>query len=357
MKKLFLILVACIQAFILYSNPVAIPLSSLHAFYFGEDQHWKMELAINITPDSILISSSSGRSLYTGQMVDMAVITKDSLRSVVSINPTGDSVTIVTYFTAWDLSPDSLTETFVFGNYRNAMLPCLLKGQFITRILESYYESDYHCVCDSLGNTKGILRGSIYDKEKNLITSGSFNLSPFPVYVHCAEGSYQTDGIDIQADGTYSTSLYNVKYAIGTIQICYLEMGGLGCQIYRPAGTLKIDSLEFIMRPDTTISRDLHLKDDFVGLKREIPGLATVMNIFPNPVIHYGFHYQVSIPVKSTQCFFELINAKGQVIWHTSIDNNTGDIILPSDIPGGLYYLHLRSKARTFCSSQLAIKR
>jgi len=272
------------------------------------------------------------------------------------INPDGDSVSIISYFNGWDDEPDSLVETFVFGDYPNATLPVPLKGQAVTRILESLAGTDYHCTRDSLGHIRGYLQGKVFDKANNLITSGSIIISPFPVSVNCIDINYHPDCISIQQDGTYSAPLYAMKYNMGSIQVCS-QIPLIGCVLNLSQGTLKIDSIQFTIHPDSIDEYDIHLKDNFSGVQQEIYTPAGILKIYPNPVTDHSFHYQVSIPVRSTRCFFELINIKGQVIWQTEIQNNTGILELPADIQEGLYHLKLSSREKAFCSSPLLLSR
>ncbi len=244
----------------------------------------------------------------------------------------------------------------MFGNYRDASLPKLSKGQAVTRFMESFYGTDYHCIRDSLGNLHGALQGKIYDRTNQLITSGLINISPFPAGTHCFEINYHTDCISINGDGTYSAPLYAMKYQLDTIWMCSQELLN-GCILNVQGTALKIDSMQFTIIPDNVVERDIHVKNDFAGVHNKFSALPEIMMAFPNPVTSNGFSFQTSIPVKSTRCFFELINAKGQITWQEQIMDNTGNIELPLSIPDGMYYLKLRSRDSVFCTSNLQISR
>jgi len=358
MKKIFFYLATWLSATISNANPVYIPRVYLEKFSFDENQKWEVVLKVYDSLNCVLISSSTGSSFCkskTDIFDDYLVITTDSLISNVSINPEGDSVSIISYYFNWKNSLDSIVEMIVFGNYRNSTIPKPSKGQSIIRILTLLAGTDYHCICDSSGNDSGILHGKIFDKENQIITTGSFSLSPFPVFVSCADESYSAAGFDISKDGIYSTSLYALKYKLNTIDFCDKNYIGTSCYFYSVKETLRIDSLNLTVNPGSSSEIDIHLLDDLTDNNENEMKTSGFFKVFPNPVYAGNFRYEISTPVKSTSCYVELLDMNGQIIWHHNIIENAGDIILPSNIANGLYILKIWMNKKVYHSMQLIV--
>jgi hypothetical protein len=357
MKKIFLSFAIGLIAIALNANPIYIPPVYLYKFFFDENQNW--EIFMDGWADSLLISSSSGKSIckkftfgvntYHPYYPDYGfIIRNDSLNSPVNINPEGDSITIVSYTHNWGRD----SETFIYGNFRNSIIPKPLKGQSI-----SAFWTDgmvfYHCLSDSLHNLKGALHGYIYDKNNSLIKKGSIALDPFPIYVSwpCADGSYVLHGLDIYTDGTYSTKLYSQIYKLGTIDICSHT-----CYYYS-IGTAKIAPLNFTIYPDSSVVLDIHLLDSIVDIKKVEANLNELLKVFPNPINEISFHYEISTPVNSTHCIVDLINMNGQEIQRYNIIGNSGELQLPSNISNGTYLLKLLMNDKVYSSVSLVVNR
>jgi hypothetical protein len=225
MKKLIAAIAAGFITILSYSNPISIPPVYLLKLSFDTDQHWKIIVRCQATNlDSLMISSSSGKSVskkVTRTFDDhgnyIITVTNDSLASKVNISPEGDSVAI-TYF----LGNFEQHESFIFGSFKNSILPKLSNGQYIGRILVNYSQNNYYSIINADGKEDGKLQGKVYDKNNNLLKSGSFVISPFPKRRSCsaALGSYGDDCIDINSDGTYSTNFFSLKYSITSIGVC-----------------------------------------------------------------------------------------------------------------------------------------
>jgi hypothetical protein len=323
---------------------------------FNAEKQWKITLRIFLTPDSIMISSSSGRSVYKNFSYDLLPITADSLKSNVNIDAGGDSITIVSYFMSWEYALDSLTETIVFGDYPGALIPVPLEGQSIVRIFPDIMETNYYCLSNSSGSIMGTLHGRIYDKENNSIINGSFNLSSYPVQFNCADDSYQINGFDVNEDGTYSAFLFAVMYCQDSIQVCTHQPAG-NCYIYAVSGSVKMDSLQFTMYPDSTVEQDIHLRGDYSSIPGQDQNMTGVLKIFPNPATNGYFHYEFGIPVKSAKCFFIVFDSGGHSVWTHPVKENSGDLEFPSGLPDGIYILQARMNERTIASAPLVIKR
>jgi hypothetical protein len=371
MKKLYLTFAACLIAVISFANPVFTgPPFALNKFYFDNNQNWKIIFMGNGYPDSVLVCSSSGKSICEKYKYPFDTnclklyqcffcfqylcynIVNDSLKSNVNINPQGDSLTLIYYY-----NKSSTTETIVFGNYRNSIIPAPLKGQSIVTFLiytQTQPQVIFHCLSNSSGHTQGTIYGHIYDKNNNLITKGTIALNPFFTEVDCewsvARGA---DGIVINSDGTYSSKLYSLSYNIASIHSCVpWECGG---NYYWETGTASITPLKFTIEPDTSINIDIHLSGDFVGIKNVTANSIELLKVFPHPINSYSFHYEISTPVKSTNCYIDLINTNGQEIERYNIYENTGELNLPANISNGTYILQLRMNEKVYSSTKIMV--
>jgi hypothetical protein len=355
-KKLLLLYAFGLFTTWLSANPVYMPSIFLESLSFDADGRWTISLFIQDTPDSVMIASSSGRAFYKGPVSEKWTVTTDSLSDDVLIDPQGDSVTIISYFMSWENAQDSLTETIIFGDYPGSVVPKPNQGEYIARILPFIMGTDYHCL-GTPGSFAGILHGKIFDKENNPVQSGSFSLSPFPVYTWCPEEVVSTDGFDVQGDGSFTIWMWAIKYAINTISICRYELDPICAgKIYWTTGTLQIDSLQFDMHPDSSVEMNIHLLEDISGIRGEKRSPDNVLNIYPNPAFHGCFHYEIGIPVKSGKCCFVLFDSQGRSVWTNPVPGNAGDIDLPSGISGGIYFLQVRMNERSLASTPVIVE-
>jgi len=356
MKKLILLLVLTWLAIFSIANPVYMPEIYLGKFSFDENENWEIVLAVSYYPDSVLISSSTGSSFcrMNSQHDSYMVITIDSLYSGVWINPEGDSISITSYFTNWENISDSLFETVVFGNYRNSVIPAPPFGQSIIRILPTVYGTNYHCICDSLGSVIGNLHGRVFDKNNNLVTAGSFNINPYPFYISCEEGGYGTQGVDINADGSFSTDLYSLNYRIDSIGVCTKQSFD-NCNYYKITNRIDIETFDFTMLPGLSVEQDIHLLDDFVDIPQSQANPVDVFSLFPNPVHQGNLNYEIMLPVKSANGVMKLFSASGQEIMNYPIPENRGTLVVPSEIPDGIYILQLWMNNSVCASRQIVV--
>jgi hypothetical protein len=363
MKKVCLTFTIGLIALFSSANPVYVPTIYVSKFFFDENQKWEIIMTSNSTAlDSILISSSTGQSMCRKMSQSLIysnysiVIRTDSLDTNLNINPEGDSITLISYYNGSESSEGLTNETIVYGNYKNSTIPKPAKGQSIVAFWTDGSVPYYHCLSDSSANLKGTLHGHVYDKNNGLITSGSVIMSPFEIPVSCSDAlsSYGFSGIDINADGTYSTKLYAVKYNLDTIGISIRDSctGGV---YYSKVGSKKITPINFSIQPDSSIELDVYLLEDITGINEVKSGSNEPLQIFPNPIHANYFHYEISTPVKSTHCFINLLNINGQTIESYSISENSGDLNLPVNISNGTYLLQLQMNNEAYLSKQIIL--
>jgi hypothetical protein len=359
MKEILLTLVACLSIFISMANPIYRPDVSLYKFSLDENQNWKLILRASHLIDSLKISNSTERSSFSNVSNIFNTeynLSRDSLHPFLNINPEGDSVTIISYLSFKNSPSDSIVETFIFGNYPNATLPIPSKDQYIGRICESIMGTNYHTVFNSTGKFTGTLYGKIYNKNSQLLTNGSFKIDPIPIALFCLEGGYNILGFDLNSDGTYSASLHSSIYNQNNIVSCSRDER-TNCILYSERDTLSIENIKFSILPDSTVELDIHLLDDYVGIGNIQINSPDILKIFPNPASSNEIQYEMSVPVRSTNCFIQLYNATGQIIWHQNITDNRGSLTLPTYISNGTIILQLWMNGKAYQSKKLIISR
>jgi hypothetical protein len=363
MKKFILLFALNLVAVYSNANPVYMPIAYVNKFFFDENKDWEIIVTADVfTLDSILISSSSGKSickkLIQSPLVDYSIkIRNDSLESDLTINPEGDSISLNYYYNFGSNTQDSTSDYFVYGDYRNAFLSKPITGQSIKRILINSSDANYYCKCDSSDHCGGLLQGHIYDKNNNLITKGHFSLSPIPEHILCWDfmSGFGVHGIDINNDGTYSASLYSVIYNLSSIKNCIKRNCAPASYYYSVFDTVRIAPLNFAIEPDSTLELDIHLLDDFVGIKKVETTSVELLKIFPSPLANTSFYYEINVPVKSTSCDLDLLNISGQLLMKYKILENSGELNLPSDITNGIYFFQLHMNGKLYFSKQVIV--
>lgn len=368
MKKIYLIFALVIIGLALTANPLYMPISYLDKLSFDKNKNWQIKL--NTDPgniDSIFISSASGKSkckklTHQTDWLQFSgfIITSDSLISKVNINPNGDSISIISYFHylypyPYLSGPNQLTETFIYGNYKNSSIPKPLKGQGIKAFWTNGQMPFYHSLCDSSGNMQGTIKGHIYNRNNVLITSGSISINPYPIYLSgtCLDGHFDMDAIDIGSDGTYSCKFYSQNYSLNQIEI----WSNLNRCFYYKIGNSKITPLDFSIYPDSSIDLDIHLLEDFTGINTMEAKSNELLKIFPNPIKGGSFQYEIGTPVKATHCRLDLIDMTGRKMKSYDIIENTGELQLPSTITNGTYLIQLQMNGKKLFSDQIIVSK
>lgn len=353
MKKLIITLFSFFYSFIILSNPIYIPKIVLDEFSFDDNKIWKIILIPYKLFDSILISSSTEKSIYQINPElenDYLIITSDSLNSKVNINYEGDSISIISYYLSWQNKIDSVVETIVFGNYTNSTIPAPLKGQSIKSFLID--EIFYYCLSDSLNNMFGTLHGHIYDKYNNLITHGLFSINPFPEIREWPDKvEYVIEVFSIANNGYFSILLYSRKYNFRRI----LTLNQGYCELPSCYKSVAIFPIDLSIYPDSSHEIDIYLLDDISGINQNVIIEYAPLKVFPNPNNGISFSYKISIPVKSTHCSINLFNINGQIIQHYNISDNSGELQLPLNITNGTYLLELLMNERPYFSTPLIV--
>lgn len=354
MKKFLLVIIALTIISFLRANPLPSTSVALSEIYFDTNGKWVIELQYSdarqdIYPiDSIWIKSASGISKVKRFNIvgsdGLIVIRNDSLMSNLVINPKGDFVEISYFLHSY--FHKRTNDPVIFGNFLNASLNSPRTGQSIACApfyfgYYGLYGIDISPTIGAMNDTIGMLgtlKGHIYDKNDQLlsVTSGHFsngesNIEFYP-----------------KPDGSYSIRFYSRKYHISQL-------------IYKKSNTwssFNIEPFDFSLVPDSVVVIDIHILDTLnVGIKEIVRNPKSLFKIYPNPIRELSFSYEIEIPVKSSNCYVEIVDMNGQKIERYSVIENKGKIDLPSGIKNGIYTLLLFANNRKYSSSKLLIAR
>lgn len=363
MKKLLLTIFSLACFAITNANPLQEPppIIGLSEIAFDSNDKWVIELGYQniynentyMPVDSIFICSSTGRAKlknlsfkgYAGIML----VRNDSLLSNLNINSKGDSIQIEYYYRYYSSTTKGLYMPLVYGNFKNATLACPQTGKSIasyfvfnntvhnfTPISENVYSIDKSPtlgVANDIIGMCGTLKGKVYDQNNQLLINSTHNFSTYGLF------NFQPS-----VDGSYSVSAFSYKNRIS--KMYYSE--GYNNFI------VDILPIEFNMMPDSVISVDIHIqKITAVDEIKSDP--VTILQISPNPIKDLSCNYEISIPVKSSASFIELISLSGQKIAQYPITENVGKINLPANTTNGIYTLRLLVNNKNYGTSKIII--
>jgi len=230
-------------------------------------------------------------------------------------------------------------------------LACPQKGQSIAGVLPYYnYDGLYsidksptlNAINDTIGMC-GILNGRIFDKNNKLVTGISSNEFEFEIQ---KQQIYLP--LTLKTDGSYSLNMYSIN----------AEVKVLYCSDGKYYDRLSILPIKISMQPDSNVNMDIHILDSLrVGINSINKSSESIIKISPNPVSGLNLNYEISIPVKSSNCFLSLVNMNGQQIALFNIRENQGKILLPSNIQNGIYSLIFFVNNRNYSSVKIIISR
>jgi len=357
MKKLILVIIALAGFTVLNANPLISPPPSIGFSELGFDSSGKWILEIKYTNifnnntyipvDSIFISTSTGRAKlknfkFTG-LVGLIMVSKDSLTNNVTINPVGDSIQIEYFY----FSQKHLAIPAIFGNFKNATLACPHSGQSIASYSNDQYSYHYDIFSidksPSFGLTNdstgmcGTIKGYIYDSNNQLLKSPTLNFF-----------SGEFGNFSNNADGSYSTRIFSNNKHNRFFNYYYPYVSASNLM------TVEIAPINLNVLPDTVVYADIHFqKITAVNEVKSDP--ETIIQILPNPLKELSFNYQISIPVKSSNSYIELLSINGQRIAQYPITEDNGKINLPANTANGAYAVRLFVNNKNYATTKILI--
>lgn len=346
MKKIIVLGLIILATQFLKANPLVPPSNvAISELTFDSNGNWVIELKffpyiISVQQiEKIYIKSLSGTSelkhfyANTVSQTNMLLVRNDSLTSTLNINPLKDSISVsINYYTN-PLYPD-----LVFGNLTTSTLNPLRIGQSFALIGGSYGKDKSPTIGmenDTIGMC-GTIKGRIYDP---------YNLLPANTLL-AGNGLYN---FKFDINGNYSARLTSAKHNIDKLYY-FAANSNISSGYY-----MKVTPVTVTIEPDTTVTVDLHIYDIVSSIETVKSNQENIFKINPNPIKESSFSYEIAIPVKSSNCYLELINLNGQVIEKHSIIEDKGRVCFKNKLQAGNYTVRLFVNNKNYANSKIII--
>ncbi len=349
MKKILLFVLLLVLSNSLFGNPVGPIQAMISEFKFDPINKWELEIGFGSSMlgspylhseyDSICVTTSAGtariRMDFVKDSTSLLVITPDSLSIPLSVNSSGDCITLYSYLSGPFGQHMFSTDPLSFGNYPGAMCDSMPTGYSICRFYfyrNPEIRATVFCLArnPTIGapnDTSGCcatMTGIMFDNNNKKITSGSFMLDY---------------SITFNTDGTYSTRVLARKCVISSI----FQTPSTGGLYWLETDTVDIDAY-----PDSVVKKDIHLID-VVGIKeKSVPPNSDLYIInYPNP-FNPGTNFYVRIPTSLERKNGRIViyNSIGQKVFVIPISNSSsynwnGVNMSGKVVSSGVYYYRL----------------
>jgi len=360
MKKVAFLLVCVLYSVkCLIANPVGSPSVYINEIMFDSEKEWMLELACyngNMFPYlgmTVFSSSGSAESNYLpvweGYYVnyELVVLTRDSMKSNLDINPLGDKITVYVKYLNDQKELDSVDAVLIFGNHQGAQVNAPLDGQSIGSAHGYVHLSDVYYYAktneptigapNDMSKMYGTLTGKIYDKNNQLLSNDSMTF--FYTIFQYQPPSYPNVPI---VDGSYSIKTLANRFSRNYVYISNKK--------------IKIKPFTIDIEPDSIMEQDIYLLEDYTGIA-EAPAVPDFpIRIYPNPLSGgQALRYEVGTPVKSLECRMELVSMDGRTMFESKITDHTGTINLPQSLPNGMYIVNFKLNNKIHYSTRLII--
>jgi len=360
MKKLVVLLVCVLLSMkCLVANPLPPIDITISEIMFDAEKGWMLELYCyslhygdeKYTILSLTVASASGsaESNYFPIWDDCSdelcnerfVLTRDSMKSDLNINPLGDKVTVIMEYLDYMDRIDYITTDLIFGNYSGAKVSAPFEWQSIGSLGFMYYEYN------------------IYGYAKtNEPTMGEPN-NTSKMYGKITGKIYDIDGRPVQSNEPITFSYYYISPV-------FLDAGSYSINmpanrlsrdyIYFSHKVMKIKPIEIDIEPDAIHEVDIYLLEDYVGMDEMARPDNAPIRIYPNPLSGgQELRYEVGVPVKSLDCQMEIIAMDGRIVYQRKITDNTGAIALSHSLPNGIYIVNFKFNNKTQYATRLII--
>lgn len=352
--------------------------------YFDEENNWTLELEMfcrEMFPhpgsiDSVIIITNSGRAHLLSFPYDnytLFLITAENLSNPLVIDPTQDSVRILTYLnelTGYPWIGEYLEHILVFG-YPGCEIPVLFPGQSICtwEMFPGYpicFYKDNSPTPGDLNDTFGAtatIQGMFYDLLDQVIaySQEEYDFS-FPVNVTSySSDSWQTHYLslavfDFDTEGRYSTQVLSGRRFIGSVYNLYPNIA----PYYTNKQILPCESFQFNLEPEQVVDQNIHLTtDSYIVGSQELPTLPqnglTVVCI-PNPFSSFiDFYLNSSSTLKEAE--IQIFDTGGRLIKAMSVESNlfswTGRVTKDELGKAGVYLYSVLEKGKKIKSGQI----
>jgi hypothetical protein len=322
---------------------------------FDAEKGWMLELdylggpICPIVKLTVASSSGSAESKYLPYFDDykreLFVLTHDSMKSNLDINPLGDYIAVVMEFIDdYDGEIEYFEDYMIYGKSKPVSAP--FEGQSIGYAESSEYGTiRYYAKTNEptmgapndVSKMYGTLTGKVYDKNKQLILNDFISFA----------GYYNPYGppieyIKIDENGIYSTNVLANRFSKD--------------YVYMLNKQIKIKSFKIDIEPDSIMEQDIYLLEDYTAIDEVTIIDNQPIRIYPNPLSDgQELRYEVDAPVKSLDCRMEIITMDGQVVNKRKITDNAGFVSLPHSLPAGMYIVNFKFNNRTQYATRLII--
>ncbi len=338
MRKYYSIITFIIIGLKLTGNPIATPTIEISELFFDNEDNWKLELfyyAVNQEDypfDAIFLYSSTDSVKLPNYQFEgdngVFVITKDSLDTEFNINRFGDSIRVVSYI--WEGYEEDI---LIYGNMEGALINYPGDGQSICRY-KYFFVKDKSPSIGTLNDTVGIcgtLTGVVYDKYSIPVQNRTFIM----------DNSFKTSG-----NGEYLARVFSKPSNFHRIQY-QIRPGFLK--------TVGIDTISYIMEPDSVIVQDIYLLDTLETVINEPFILAEPIKVYPNPVLaSEKIFLEIDLPVKTANISISLVKLNGEVVKTVQIKEAVSLIETPKE--NGIYILNVWLENQIISSKRIVVK-
>jgi len=346
MKKIIVLGLIILATQFLKANPLVPPSNvAISELTFDSNGNWVIELKffpyiISVEQiEKIYIKSLSGTAElkhFYGDIVsqtNMLVVRNDSLASNLSINPLRDSISVSINYYTYPLYPD-----LVFGDLTTSTINPLRVGQSIA-LIEGNYSKDKSPTIGMENDTIGMfgsIKGKIYDPY-NILPANTL-LAGNDLY-----------NLKFDESGNYSARITSAKHCIDRLYY-YTVNSEISSGYY-----VKVTPVTVTTEPDTIVTVDFHIYDIVSSVESLKSNQENIFKITPNPIKESSFSYEIAIPVKSSNCYLELINLSGQVIEKHSITEDKGRVYFKDKLQAGNYTVRLFVNNKNYANSKIII--
>lgn len=312
------------------------PFIIISELYF-EDNSWVIELQYHSSNqssyqvDSIFVFSSFGSSKLLrcsfSETNGLLVFRNDSLTTNLEINPNGDSISIISYFSEY-----SHEDYLIYGDYAGAIISKPRPGQSLCRMWYNFSKDNSPSIGE-INDTTGVcgtLKGIVYNLNNFPVLDNSFRLL-FP--------------FETNSSGEYSTRVFS---SIDKIK-------NLSQLTENNSYSLNMDEINYVMEPDSVVYRDIHLKQLLhSGIFEN--NQNSLFKLFPNPIKRgNNLQYETDLPILSAQCNIKLFDIKGNIISSCKISDKKGIIYIPDELNNGIYIVSVWMNNKLYTNNRIII--
>jgi len=361
MKKVAFLLVCVLCGLkCLVANPLPPVAANINEIMFDSEKGWILELyyykmeGLQLLKMTVSSSYGSAESKYLpveeGEWEwdwykELFVLTRDSMKSDLYINPLGDEITVtIEFLTAYEEEPEYFEDVFIFGNHSGSQIKAPSAGQSIgyagynfEEFVRYYAKTNEPTIGapNDVSKMYGTLTGKVYDKNKQLVLNDSisFDLNAYPGYIHY---------VDIDETGSYSIPVLANRLNRS--------------HIYMADKKINITPFTIDIEPDATMTRDIYLLENYTGIAETPATPDFPIRIYPNPLSDgQALRYEVGTPVKSLECRMELVSMDGRTMFESKITDHTGTVNLPQSLSNGMYIVNFKLNNKIHYSTRLII--